>query len=106
MTAQQLTPLLFLLTGLAWTSTLILAYFASRKPRIGALTERTVIAVIISVIGTISCLLVLNTDQGRPYFDRDTASLLFRSAMLLLLLVPTGWLVLFFAGRLGRSGKG
>ena len=106
MTPADLTWLLFGLTGLAWFSFLVLGHAAIQPPRIGALTERTTIALIIALLGTVSCVIVLNTDHGRPWFSTETSSLLFRFAILAVLAVPSAWLILWFSGRLGQGGRG
>jgi hypothetical protein len=106
MTASSLTPLLLLLTVAAWLSCLLLGYFAIRAPRIGALSERTFIALAIAALGTVASLIVLNTDGGHPLFDAATASILFRCTMLVVLAIPSIWLVLYVMGRLGPGGKG
>lgn len=103
MTAASLTPLVFLLTGGAWASFIVLGRAASHRPRIGALTERAFIAFVIAALGTIACVIVLNTDSGRPYFDSDTASFVFRAAMLVVLSIPSAWLLLWLTGRLGQG---
>jgi hypothetical protein len=103
---SDLTWVLFVLTGLSWGSFAVLGHAAVQRPRIGALTERTTIAAIIALLGTVSCLIVTNTDAGRPLFDAATASLLFRLSILGVLSVPTAWLVLWFSGRLGQGGNG
>lgn len=99
--AASLTPLLFVLTALAWVSFLALAQAAWIRPRIGALTERAVIALIIALLGSVSSLIVANNDHGHPLFDAATASLLFRMSILAVLFVPAVWLALWIAGRLG-----
>lgn len=103
---RDLTALLFALTILAWISFVVLGRAARRPPRIGALTERTIIAAVIAALGTVSCLIVVNTDAGRPLFDANTASLLFRFVILAVLTVPTVWLALWLTGRLGPGGNG
>lgn len=93
--------LVFALVPITWLSTGILAVFAIQRPRIGALTERAAIALIISLLITASAILVLNTMTGRALFDADAARLIFRISLLGLGLVPVAWLYLFFANRLG-----
>lgn len=105
-TPTDLTPLLFILTGAAFVSLLVLGHAALQQPYIDALTERTFIAFLIFVLGFVSCLIVYNTDSGRSLFPVEVASLLFRLAILGVLAVPAIWLALYALGRLGRSGKG
>lgn len=102
-TARTLTPMVVILTAGAITSFLVLTNAARRKPRIGALTERAFIAFLIAVLGTVSCAIVINTDAGHPLFDAVTASLVFRIAIIAVLAVPSVWLVLWYAGRLGEG---
>lgn len=103
MTAAALTPLLILLTAGAWTSFFVLGRAAFQRPRIGALTERTFIAFVLAVLGTISSLLRYNTDSGFALFPQPIAALLFASTMLVVLAIPTAWLVLWLLGRLGQG---
>jgi hypothetical protein len=56
---------LVLLTLASWFSTALLVRAAWHRPRIGALTERAVIAVILALFGTACVVLVLNTESGR-----------------------------------------
>lgn len=100
---RSLTPVAVLLTAAAWVSCALLTRAALRKPRIGALTERAFIALVIAILGTVSCLIALNTDSGRPLFDANTASLVFRLAIIAVLGVPTLWLYLLFTDRLGQG---
>lgn len=103
MNAAALTPLLWILTGLAWVSFLVLSRAAFRGARIGPLTERTFIALILAGLGTVASLLRYNTDSGYSLFTREVATLSFAVAMLLVLLLPSAWLVMWFTGRLGPS---
>ena len=56
------------LTFVSWISTAILVRHARRRPRIGALGERALLAVLISVVGTLSVLvlMVANTEIAEP----------------------------------------
>jgi hypothetical protein len=101
--ASDLTGMLFALTAVSWVSFAVLGRAAWVKPRIGALTERAFIAVIIAMLGTVSCLIVWNTDHGYLLFPREIASLLFRLSVLAVLTVPAIWLALWLAGRLGQG---
>lgn len=103
---RDLTGIVFILTFLSWVSFVVLGRAAYQRPRIGALTERTFIALVIAVLGTFSCVLALNTDAGRPLLDAATASLIFRLVIIAVLAVPAIWLALWFLGRLGPSGHG
>lgn len=97
-----LTALVFALVPVTWLSTGILVVYAYQRPRIGALTERAVIAVMISLLITASAVLVLNTALGRTLFDADLARIIFRVSLLGIGLVPAAWLVLFLTKRLGQ----
>lgn len=102
MTAAALTPLLWLLTTFAWASFLVLSWAAFRGARIGALTERTFIAFVLACLGTVSSLLRYNTDSGFALFPQPVAALIFAVTMLVVLLIPTVWLVAWFTGNLGE----
>jgi len=104
--ASDLTPLIVALTLGAWSSFLVLARAAFTGPQIGALTERTLIAFVLALLGTVSTLLVLNTDTGNTVVDRQTASLVFRILMIAVLAIPTGWLFLWLTGNLGDGSDG
>ena len=71
----------------------ILGAAAYQKPRIGALTERAVIALIISAFLTAAAVLVLNTATDRGLFGLEVARLVFRLASLAIGFVPLAWLV-------------
>jgi len=89
------------LTIASWASTFLLVRAARRPPHIGALTERAVIAVILSAFGTICVVLVLNTDTGQGFIAVDLARVLFRFSLFAFLLIPCVWLGLYVTNRLG-----
>ena len=99
-----LNPIVYGLTIIAWLSIIILIRPTLTKPRIGALSERTFVAFSIAFLGTVASVIVYNTDHQRILFDQQTAALLFRLAIVGILLIPAMWLVLFFTDKLG-SGK-
>lgn len=101
----HLNPLIYLLTGGAWLFVAVVIRPTLRRPRIGALSERTFVGVIIALLGTISSVIVYNTDHDRVLFDQQTAALLFREAIIAVLLIPTIWIVLYLAGRLGSGDE-
>lgn len=101
--AAALTPLVYVLTVTSWISAGVLGRAAWIKPRIGALTERTFIAVIIAVLGTVSAVLVYNTDHGRILFAIEVSALVFRLAILAILAVPSIWLIVWIRGGLGEG---
>jgi len=102
---SALTPLLWLLTGFAWISFGVLVWAAFEVPRITALSERTLIAFLIALLGTVASLLRYNADTGLSLFPQSTAVLIFVLVILAVLLVPTAWLFLFVLGRLGDEAS-
>lgn len=90
-----------ILTVVAWLSAYVLVRAAMPRPRIGALTERAAIAVLIAVFGTVSTFLVFNTESGRAILPSEAARVLFRLCLLFLLGVPAYWTWLYRSGRLG-----
>lgn len=85
----------------SWCSTALLVRAAIQSPRIGALTERAAIAVILSVFGSVCVILVLNTDSGQALFPLEVARIVFRVCLLALLFIPVYWLGLYLTNRLG-----
>ena len=69
-----LAALLFVAPIPGWSSTVILVAVALRKPRIAALTERAIAAVILSFVATIAAILGF-ARLGRVPVDRDIALL-------------------------------
>ena len=102
MSAAALTPILWTLTVAAWASFIVLSWAAFGGSRIGALTERTFIAFIIAVLGTVASVLRHNTDTGFSMFPQPVAALIFAITMLTVLAIPVAWLVMWFTGRLGE----
>lgn len=97
-------PLIWVLTITAWVSALILMRLA-RGSKVGALTERAVIAVGIALFGTAYSLAVVNTELIQ-ILPSETVRDLLRIAVVVLLLLPVYWTILYFTGRLGDNGKG
>lgn len=97
-------PLIWVLTLLAWTSTIVLVR-AARRAHIGALTERAVLATVLSVFGTAYSFVVFNADVVRVVAIEQVVALV-RGGVILLLLVPVYWMFLYRTGRLGDDGKG
>lgn len=85
----------------SWCSTGLLVRAALQKPRIGALTERAVIAVILAIIGAISVVIVWNTESGFALFPTEVARTLFRVGLFVMFAIPLYWLWLFVTNRLG-----
>ena len=90
-----------ILAAIATFSALILVRAAFIKPRIGALTERAVIAVIIAILGVVYAAVALDTEAGRVIFSQDWARFAVRFVVVLLLAIPTWWTFLYLTGRLG-----
>jgi hypothetical protein len=102
----DLTGLVVAMTGGAFASVAVLGYYATRRPPIGALTERAFVGFVIALLGLVACILTYNTDTGRSLFPPEVASMMFRLAVLAVLAVPNVWLVLWLLNRLGASGRG
>jgi hypothetical protein len=100
---SQLNPFIYLMTVGAWLFIAVIIRPTLARPRIGALSERTFVGAVIAFLGTVASVIVYNTEHDRLYFDQQTAALLFREAIIAVLLVPTIWLVLFLTGRLGQG---
>lgn len=90
------------LTIASWLSTLLLVDAARHRPRIGVLTERAVLAVILSTFGTVCVVLVLNQDTGGSLVALETARFIFRVCLVGFLLIPVWWLWLYFRQALGE----
>ena len=103
MSAAALTPVVWVLTTFAVASFLVLANAAHRRPRIGALTERAFIAGVLAFLGIVASILRHNTDTGFSIMPQPIAALLFAVTMLVVLAIPTAWLVLWLLGRLGEA---
>ena len=88
-----------MLTAISWLSTAILLRHAWHRPRLGVLRERALLAVLISVVGTLSvlALALVNTDAS------ETVRNALRIALLGLLAVPSYWTWLYYTGRLGED---
>ena len=92
---------LIALTIASWASTFLLVRAARQPPRIGALVERAIIAVVLSAFGTVCVVIVFNTDAGWEWFTNDAARALFRLSLFAFLLIPVVWLGLYLTNRLG-----
>jgi hypothetical protein len=101
-----LAALIVALLPFAWLSTFVLVWAARTPPRIGALTERAIIAVVIAVFLTAIAVIVLNTETDEAYFPAEVARVAFRVCVLGLGFVPIAWCALWLSGRLGESGHG
>lgn len=89
----------------AWVSAVVLIVAARKRPNIGALTERAVVAVGIALFGTLYSAVVLNNEVVR-LFDSGSAVIVVRLAVVGLLCLPAFWSFAYITGRLGDDGKG
>jgi hypothetical protein len=88
--------------ALSWVSSAALVLAARRAtPRVGALTERANIAVLISIALTIFVVIAANADVGYPLWDQITGRRLLRLTILTVSLIGPSWLYLWLTGRLG-----
>lgn len=85
----------------AWGSTLLLVSRAIRRPYIGALVERSLIALLISVYVTLGAVITYNRETGYALFDIELARALFIASLFGLAVIPIVWLLLFGSNRLG-----
>jgi len=97
--ASALVPLLLVLPIIDWIATGVLVILAVQRPRIAFLTERAVIAVVVSGVTTVYGLVALNTQLGFPIFDADTAKVIVRLAIVVLGAAPIVWLALYLRRR-------
>jgi hypothetical protein len=95
-----LAVVIVLLTVVAWVSAAILVHASRRRPRVGALTERATVAVVVAIFGTVYSATVTNAEVG-GWFDIPTMVLIIRCAVILLLLMPVWWVYLYATRRLG-----
>jgi hypothetical protein len=103
---RLLPPLLGLFAVGAVFSAVILVRAALVQPRIGALVERAILAVLLAVFGVIYAIVALNTELGRALFSTEVARVVVRFMVITVLAVPTYWTWLLLTGRLGDNGKG
>lgn len=95
-----LPSLIVVLTVVAIASAAILVRAAYAKPRIGALTERATIAVVIALFGLVYSVGAINTELGSALFATEVARLGVRTTVIVLLAIPAWWTVLYLTGRL------
>lgn len=82
-------------------SLVVLVWEARKQPRIGALTERAVIAADIMVMVLSGTVLTINRVTGYSLFPVEVARVLFLASLVLLEFVPVAWTVLLLTGKLG-----
>jgi hypothetical protein len=99
-----LAGVIWLLTIYAWGSAAVLIRVARNRPRVGALTERALVATIIAIFGTAYSLILVNSELIHVA-DTDTAVLFVRCAVIVLLTIPAWWSWMLLSGRLTRTGS-
>lgn len=98
--------LLAVLTVVSCVSAALLVVAAIQKPRIGALVERAIIGVFLAFFGVLYTLVAADTEFGRVILSTEEARFVSRSAVVMILSIPTVWMVLYLTHRLGDNGKG
>jgi hypothetical protein len=98
--------LLGILAVCASISAAILVVKAMQRPFIGALTERAIIGVLLAFFGVLSTIVAWDTELGRVILSTDEARFVNRLAILIVLAIPTVWLLLYATNRLGDDGQG
>lgn len=93
---------LFLMPVPGWGATLILLAAATRKPRIAALTERAIAAVVLSGAASLVAFLGSARLAHRPV-DPDEAVVILAVVCLAISVPSLIWLVRFLRGDFGRS---
>ena len=99
-----LPALIVALSIVAVGSALILVRATLIRPRIGALTERAAIAVVIALFGAVYSFVALNTELRSAILTTDEGRTLVRCMVVVLLAIPAWWTWLYLGGRLG-GGK-
>lgn len=87
-------------------SAAILIRAARKRPRIGALTERAVIAGVITIMVVSGVSITINRVSGYNLFPIEVARAMFLASLVMLEFVPVGWCVLLLTRRLGNGGRG
>ena len=95
-----LTSLIVVLTVVSIASAAVLVRAACQRPRIGALTERALIAVVIALFGLVYSAVAINTELGSALFGTDVARIGVRATVIVLLGIPAWWTTLYLTGRL------
>lgn len=105
MTDRALSLLILILAGFGWFSTGVLVNAVRKGPRIGALTERAAIGVLLGVFVTIYGVAAYNSDAAFIFLPQDVVRILVRGLVLVLGLIPVYWVYLYLTGKLGGSGE-
>jgi hypothetical protein len=103
-TAEELSVGIWILTVLAWACAVFLVWKAWGA-RIGALTERAIVAIGLSIFGTIYSAAVYNTDIAQ-WLDNAVVKFWVRLGVVALLFLPIIWAALYLTGHLGDDGHG
>lgn len=98
-----LAALVIVLMPFSWLSALVLVRAARRPPRIGALTERAIIAIAIAIMVSAGGLLTYNRTIDYDLFGIEAARVMFSLSVILIGTLPVAWTVLWFFGRLGQG---
>lgn len=101
-----LSLLAIVLSPFSVISTIVLLRAANHRPRIGALTERAVIAAIIAMMVVSGAAITANRLAGYALFPVGVARIIFLASLVALAFVPFAWLALWLTGRLGDGGRG
>lgn len=94
-----LTLALAFLAIASWMSTFLLVRAALIHPRIGALSERAVLQVLLTAFGTLCAVLLWNRDAN--FLPVEVGRALFTGVSIALLCASPLWLLLFISNRLG-----
>lgn len=102
MSADRILAWVILVLGsVGWFCSAVLVTAAIRKPRIGALTERAFLGILLALFATVAGIAALNTDANAALFPVELARVLVRVLIIALEVVPVVWVYLYFTGRLG-----
>lgn len=86
----------------SWLSAIGLVWAAwTARPRVIALVERAVIAVLLSLFLTVYVVIAYNADNGNVLFTVEASRRVVRLTVLGLSLIAPVWLGLWLSGRLG-----
>lgn len=83
-------------------STVVLAYASRDGAQLGALTERTFIALDICVMLVSGAGLTVNRLTGYSLFPIEVGRIIFSVSLIALGFVPMVWVVLWYRGKLGE----
>ena len=95
-----LPALIAVLTVVAVVSAAVLVHAAYIKPRIGALTERAIGAVVIAVFGFVYSIVAFNNQLALDWWTTEVSVFIVRCGVVTVLLIPAWWTFLYLSGRL------